>query len=75
MRLTRLLEPLGLTEGFTDVEISDLVYDSRKAKPGCAFICMRGSASDEDISMPKMRPRQGPLWWWQRNRWRFPEPR
>lgn len=46
MRLTRLLEPLGLTEGFTDVEISDLVYDSRKAKPGCAFICMRGSASD-----------------------------
>ena len=46
MKLSRLLAPLGITEGFMDVEISDIVYDSRKAKAGCAFVCLRGSAVD-----------------------------
>lgn len=46
MKLSRLLAPLGITEGFKDVEISDIVYDSRKAKAGCAFVCLRGSAVD-----------------------------
>ena len=46
MKLAQLLAPLGITEGFKDVEISDIVYDSRKAKAGCAFVCLRGSAVD-----------------------------
>ena len=46
MKLACLLAPLGIVQGFTDVEISDIVYDSRRAKPGCAFVCMRGSSSD-----------------------------
>lgn len=46
MKLSRLLEPLQGTEAVQDVEITDIVYDSRKAKPGCVFVCMRGSASD-----------------------------
>ena len=46
MNLAALLSPLGITQGFQDCEITDLVYDSRKAKPGCAFVCLRGSASD-----------------------------
>ncbi len=46
MKLSRLLAPLGITEGFQDVEVTDVVYDSRKAAPGCAFVCLRGSASD-----------------------------
>lgn len=46
MKLSRLLTPLGITEGYQEVEITDIVYDSRKAKQGCAFVCMRGSNSD-----------------------------
>ena len=46
MLLSKLLASLGLTGGFQDVEITDLVYDSRRACPGCAFFCLRGSASD-----------------------------
>ena len=46
MKLSRLLAPLGLAEGFQDCEISDIAYDSRKACPGCAFVCMRGANSD-----------------------------
>ena len=46
MKLACLLAPLGIVQGFADVEISDIVYDSRRAKPGCAFVCMRGSSSD-----------------------------
>lgn len=46
MKLSRLLAPLGITGGFQDVEVTDVVYDSRKAAPGCAFVCLRGSASD-----------------------------
>lgn len=46
MLLSMLLAPLGVTEGFTDVDITDVVYDSRKAVEGCAFVCLKGSASD-----------------------------
>lgn len=46
MNLASLLAPLGITSGFNDCEISDIAYDSRKAKPGNAFVCIRGSASD-----------------------------
>lgn len=46
MLLSTLLRPLGIDEGFTDTDITDIVYDSRKAKEGCAFLCLKGSASD-----------------------------
>lgn len=46
MKLSRLLEPLGVGGEFTETEIADIVYDSRKVRQGCAFICMRGSAVD-----------------------------
>ena len=46
MKLSRLLAPLGITEGYQETEITDIVYDSRKAKAGCAFVCLRGSAVD-----------------------------
>lgn len=29
-----------------DVEITDIIYDSRKVKKGCAFVCLRGSSVD-----------------------------
>ena len=40
MKLSQLLAS-GDYRGFMDVEISDIVYDSRKAKAGCAFVCLR----------------------------------
>ncbi len=45
MKLSQLAGPLGL-RGFSEVEITDIVYDSRKAVPGCLFVCLRGAASD-----------------------------
>lgn len=46
MLLSTLLAPLGIAGGFTDTDVTDIVYDSRKASPGCAFVCLKGSASD-----------------------------
>lgn len=46
VKLSKLLASLGISEGFREEEISDIVYDSRRAKPGCLFVCIRGSASD-----------------------------
>lgn len=47
MLLKTLLAPLGLPlETIPPVEATDVVYDSRKAKPGCVFVCLRGSSSD-----------------------------
>ncbi len=46
MKLLKLLASLGISEGFREEEIGDIVYDSRRAKPGSLFVCIRGSASD-----------------------------
>ena len=47
MLLKDLLEGLEYqSSGSTELEISALIYDSRKAKPGCAFICLCGANAD-----------------------------
>lgn len=46
MLLSELLAPLGITGGYQETEIEDIVYDSRQAEPGRVFVCLRGSASD-----------------------------
>lgn len=46
MKLAKLLEPLDIFEGFTDGDITDIIFDSRKVVPGCVFICMKGAAAD-----------------------------
>ena len=46
MKLSELLMPMGLALAGKECEITDIVYDSRKAIAGCAFVCMRGSAVD-----------------------------
>ena len=48
MTLKQLLEGVSyrLEHGTLDMNISDVVYDSRKAKPGCVFVCLEGSAVD-----------------------------
>ena len=47
MLLKDLLEGLEYqVTGSTEKEIADLVYDSRKVKPGCAFVCLCGANVD-----------------------------
>lgn len=53
MLLSTLLAPLGVAGGFTDTDITDVVYDSRKAVKGCVFVCLKGSASDGHKFAPK----------------------
>lgn len=48
MKLNKLLEGIDYTiiSGSTDIEISDICYDSRKVKVGSLFICLSGSNFD-----------------------------
>ena len=48
MKLEQLLEgvPFTLAQGSLDIEISDIIYDSRKAAPGLLFVCIVGTQRD-----------------------------
>jgi len=49
MKLLQLLENLDFTctQGSTDTEVSQIVYDTRKeVRPGCLFICIEGTNFD-----------------------------
>lgn len=47
-KLEQLLEgvPFTLAQGSLDTEISDIIYDSRKAAPGLLFVCIVGTQRD-----------------------------
>src|SRR6195952_4907539 len=46
--LSEILEGLAFTElqGSVDVEISEVVFDSRKVVPGCLFVAVKGTVVD-----------------------------
>ena len=48
MILAKLLEKTEyeVLRGSTDIEITEIVNDSRKVKKGCVFPCIRGAAFD-----------------------------
>lgn len=48
MILTQLLSGIEYTllSGNTDIEISDIIYDSRKVIENCAFVCLKGYTTD-----------------------------
>ena len=48
MKLEELLTRLNykLVSGSIDIEISDVIYDSRKVIKDCVFVCLVGSAAD-----------------------------
>ena len=48
MKLEKLLSGIEYTliQGNTDVEISDVIYDSRKVIENCAFVCLKGYTTD-----------------------------
>lgn len=48
MKLSQLMEDVACTvvQGSMDVEINDIIYDSRKAAPGQLFVCIVGTQRD-----------------------------
>lgn len=47
MRLLDLLQGLQYTTtGDLEVPVEDVIYDSRKVKSGCVFVCLRGARAD-----------------------------
>lgn len=60
MKLTKLLERLDyeIISGSEDVEITEVVNDSRKACEGSLFICVRGAVADGHTFVPAV-VRQG----------------
>ena len=51
MKLAQLIEgvPCTLVQGSLDTEISDIIYDSRKAAPGLLFVCIVGTAGQPRV--------------------------
>ena len=54
MKLTQLLEGVAYTlvQGTPDLEIEDIIYDSRKAAPGRLFVCIVGTQRDSHDFAP-----------------------
>lgn len=48
MKLSKLLEKTEHTVicGNTEIDITDVVYDSRKVVSGCVFVCLKGATAD-----------------------------
>lgn len=48
MRLSDLLSELEAQydKAYADIEITDIVYDSRRVTGGCLFVCLTGGAAD-----------------------------
>ena len=48
MKAVELFDAINITKvcGDMNIEISDVCYDSRKAKPSCAFVCIVGYETD-----------------------------
>ena len=43
-----------LVQGSLDVEVNEVVYDSRKAAPGAVFVCMKGTKIDSHDFIPQV---------------------
>ena len=56
MILRELLQRLDYTvvQGSIDVDVTDLVFDSRKAVPGCVFVALSGSRADGHAYIPQV---------------------
>ena len=51
MKLEELLKGIEVIkiEGRSDISVTSLIYDSRKASPGAVFVCLKGAKSDGHI--------------------------
>ncbi|RGY99431.1 UDP-N-acetylmuramoyl-L-alanyl-D-glutamate--2,6-diaminopimelate ligase [Clostridium sp. AM58-1XD] len=41
-----------MIQGDLEQEVTDVIYDSRKAGPGCVFVCMKGTKTDSHTFIP-----------------------
>ena len=64
MKLEQLLEgvPFTLAQGSLDTEISDIIYDSRKAAPGLLFVCIVAPSVTAMSLPPTARQRVSAHW-------------
>lgn len=64
-KLTSLLERLDYetVQGSTDIEITDLVYDSRKITKGCLFVCIKGTVVDGHTFVKEAAEKVQRLYW------------
>ncbi len=46
--------PVRLVQGEPEAEVTEVVYDSRKAEPGAVFVCMTGSRRDSHAYIPEV---------------------
>ena len=70
MKLSSLLERVEYTisQGSLEEEVTEVVYDSRKAGPGSMFICIRGAVADGHKFIPDvLKKAPGYLWWRKRS--------
>ena len=54
MKINELLNGVDyrIQQGDADAEVTTLIYDSRKAEAGCAFVCISGAVSDGHKYVP-----------------------
>lgn len=53
--------PYKLLQGSLDVDVCDVVYDSRKASDGTVFVCMRGANVDSHKFIPDVVSKGAPV--------------
>ncbi|MDO4268613.1 MAG: Mur ligase domain-containing protein, partial [Eubacteriales bacterium] len=46
--------PFTLQQGSLDTEVSEVVFDSRRAAPGAVFVCMKGTRTDSHDFIPQV---------------------
>ena len=67
MKLNDLVRHIDHT-GASDAEITAIVYDSRKAKPGALFVCLVGAWMDGH-TLPKAPTTRAAAPFWPSTRW------
>ena len=53
--------PYTLLQGSLEMEVDEVVYDSRKAAPGTVFVCMRGANVDSHTFIPDVVEKGAPV--------------
>ena len=57
MKLEQLMDgvPFALVQGSLETEVTDIIYDSRKAAEGMAFVCIVGTQRDSHDLCGRLR--------------------
>ena len=60
MKLTQLLERLEyeVVQGDDQIEVTELINDSRKVTEGSVFVCISGAVSDGHLMYSRLRKKE-----------------